>query len=136
MYSLPLQKLDSLFESIGTRQPLYIPQDNTSGRADFARWTKGATLSTALKTVRSAKDFFFPKTEPLVNFKISGKTIEVDDSRKAVEECVIIGVRACEEARFAIVAAVYLRQPPVHTYYKNTRPHSPVITLACTEPAQ
>lgn len=136
MYSLPLQKLDSLFESIGTRQPLYIPQDNTSGRADFARWTKGATLSTALKTVRSAKDFFFPKTEPLVNFKMSGKTIEVDDPRKEVEDFVIFGVRACDAASFDIVDAVYIRQQPVDTYYKNRRDHSTVITLACTEPAQ
>ena len=66
MLSISAEKIDSLFELIGSKQPLYLPVDNTSGKADFKKWEKGVKLSSALKTVRSAKDFFFPKAEKMV----------------------------------------------------------------------
>ena len=75
MLSISADKIDSLFELIGSKQPLYLPVDNTSGKADFKKWEKGVKLSSALKTVRSAKDFFFPKTEHMVSYKVSGKEI-------------------------------------------------------------
>ena len=68
MLSITKDKIDSLFELIGGSQPLYLPVDNNSGKSDFARWEKGVKLSSALKTVRSAKDFFFPKTEYRIFF--------------------------------------------------------------------
>lgn len=136
MYTLPLSQLDTLFETISSNGPLYIPVDNTSGKADFKRWEKGVRMSKALKTVRSAKDFFFPKTENLVNFRMNGKKIEVEDPRKELEDFVVFGVRSCDAASFAIVDDVYINQKPVDTYYKNRREHGTVVTLACTEPAQ
>jgi sulfhydrogenase subunit beta (sulfur reductase) len=136
MLSLPAEKIDSLFELISSKTPLYIPVDNTSGTADFMQWKHGTKISSTLRTVRSAKDFFFPKTEKLVNFKMEGKKIEVDDPRKELEDFVIFGVRACDAASFSIVDDVYLNMQPVDTYYKNRREHGIVVTLACTEPAQ
>ena len=93
MLSISADKIDSLFELVGSKQPLYLPVDNTSGKADFKRWEKGSKLSSALKTVRSAKDFFFPKTEHMVSYQVSGKEITVTDPRKDVEDFVIFGVR-------------------------------------------
>ncbi len=116
--------------------PLYLPVDNPSGKADFQKWTKGVRLSSALKTVRSAKDFFFPKAEGLVNFKMDGKKIEIEDPRADVGDFVIFGVRACDAASFDILDAVYLNMDPVDSYYKNRRDHGTVVTLACTEPAK
>ncbi len=134
MFSLPEEKINDLFECIGSQQPLYIPQMNTSGNSDFKIWTKGAKLSKALKTIRSAKDFFFPKTEHMVSMKIEGKNVSVEDPRKELEDFVIFGVRACDAASFKIVDDVYLNMTPVDSYYKNRRDHGTVITLACTAP--
>lgn len=136
MLSLSADKIDSLFELVASKEALYIPVMNTSGKADFARWKKGAKLSKALKTVRSAKDFFFPKTENLVNYTRDGQNITVEDPRKDVEDFVVFGVRACDAKSFDIVDDVYLNMAPVDTYYKNRREHGTVITLACTNPAQ
>ncbi|MCR5290129.1 MAG: 4Fe-4S dicluster domain-containing protein [Treponema sp.] len=136
MLSLSADKLDAFFETIATKAPLYLPVDTTDGKADFQRWTKGTKLSSALKTTRSAKDFFFPKTEHLVNLKMVGKHVTVEDPRKEVEDFVVFGVRACDAASFKIVDDVYLNMTPVDTYYKNRRDHGTIITLACTEPAQ
>ncbi|MFC2280439.1 MAG: 4Fe-4S ferredoxin, partial [Treponema socranskii subsp. buccale] len=99
--SLPFEKLDELFALIAQKEALYIPVDDASGKADFKRWKKGAVLSSALKTVRSAKDFFFPKIETLVHYKLSGKKIEVEDPRTESEDFVVFGVRACDAASFA-----------------------------------
>ena len=136
MLSISADKIDSLFELIGSKQPLYLPVDNTSGKADFKKWEKGVKLSSALKTVRSAKDFFFPKTEHMVSYKVSGKEIEVEDPRKEVEDFVIFGVRACDAKGFECIDNVYMHMTPQDSYYTNRREHGTVITLACNEPAK
>lgn len=136
MLSIAKDKIDSLFELIGSKQPLYLPVDNNSGKADFAKWQKGTKLSEKLKTTRSAKDFFFPKTEHLVSYEMSGKEVKVIDPRKDVEDFVIFGVRACDARGFTAIDNVYLNMNPVDSYYKNRREHGTVIVLACNEPAK
>jgi len=136
MLSIQADKIDLLFKSIADEKNLYLPQDNNSGKAEFQLWTEGSKLSQALKTVRSAKDFFFPKAERLVNYKVSGKEITVEDPRKDLKDFVIFGVRACDAKSFDIFDNVYLKMTPVDSYYKNRREHAVVITLACSEPAQ
>ena len=134
MLSIAKDKIDSLFELIGSKQPLYLPVDNNSGKADFARWQKGTKLSEKLKTTRSAKDFFFPKTEHMVSYEMNGKEVKVVDPRKEVEDFVIFGVRACDARGFTAIDNVYLNMNPVDSYYKNRREHGTVIVLACNEP--
>ena len=136
MLSIAKDKIDSLFELIGSKQPLYLPVDNNSGKADFAKWQKGTKLSEKLKTPRSAKDFFFPKTEHLVSYEMSGKEVKVVDPRKEVGDFVIFGVRACDARGFTAIDNVYLNMNPVDSYYKNRREHGTVIVLACNEPAK
>ena len=143
MLSIAADKIDSLFELIGSKQPLYLPVDNVSKaenaalvQADFKKWEIGVKLSGALKTVRSAKDFFFPKTEHMVSYKLDGKSVTVEDPRKDVEDFVIFGVRACDAKGFECIDNVYLNMNPVDSYYKNRREHGTVITLACNDPAK
>lgn len=136
MLSIAKDKIDSLFELIGSKQPVYLPVDNNSGKADFAKWQKGTKLSEKLKTTRSAKDFFFPKTEHLVSYEMSGKEVKVVDPRKEVEDFVIFGVRACDARGFTAIDNVYLNMNPVDSYYKNRREHGTVIVLACNDPAK
>lgn len=136
MLSIAKDKIDSLFELIGSKQPLYLPVDNNSGKADFARWEKGTKLSESLKTTRSAKDFFFPKTEHMVSYELNGQEVKVVDPRKEVEDFVIFGVRACDAKGFTAIDNVYLNMDPVDSYYKNHREHGTVIVLACNDPAK
>ena len=136
MFALPVEKIDSFFEAINANENLYLPVDNTSGKANFQKWEKGVKLSNNLKTIRSAKDFFFPKAENLVNYKMSGKEVTVEDPRKDVKDFVLFGVRACDAKGFEVIDNVYLNMKPVDSYYKNRREHGIVITLACNEPSQ
>ena len=67
MRKLALNRLDAFFAGIAERETLYLPVDTPAG-AKFEPWERGKTLSDALNTVRSAKDFFFPQTENLMDF--------------------------------------------------------------------
>ena len=134
MLSVSKDKINSLFEAIAKDKTLYLPVDNASGKANFEKWQKGTKLSEALKTVRSAKDFFFPKTEKMVGYKVEAGNITVEDPRKELDDFVVFGVRACDAKAFDIFDKVYLEMTPTDSYYKNRRDHAVVITLACSEP--
>ena len=100
MRKIAKSELNSLFAAIAERAKLYVPQD-TAGGAKFSEWKNGKKCSVALNTVRSAKDFFFPQTENLMDFKLSGKTIEIVDTRSETEDFVLFGVRACDVKSFS-----------------------------------
>ncbi|MBQ6034528.1 4Fe-4S dicluster domain-containing protein [Ruminococcus sp.] len=135
MLKISLDKLDELFEAISASQTLYIPTDREDGSAAYRKYESGMKLSNALNTVRSAKDFFFPQTENLVDFKMEGKNIEVIDVRKESEDFVVFGVRACDARSFTILDKVFLAEP-VDSYYKTRREHGTVVTMACTRPSE
>ena len=135
MLRISADKLDSLFEAVSSGQTLYIPADREDGEAEFRKYESGMKLSCRLNTLRSAKDFFFPQTENLVEFKLEGKKIEINDIREECEDFVIFGVRACDARSFTILDKVYLADP-VDSFYKNRRDHGTVVTLACSRPAE
>ena len=85
--------------------------------------------------MRSAKDFFFPQTENLMDFKVEGKNIEVIDTRSECEDFVLFGVRACDVKSFEVLDRVFLAEP-VDSYYKNRREHGIILSLACTRPQE
>ena len=132
MKKLSLSQLPALFAAIAEKETLYLPVD-AEGGARFERFTEGKTLTGELNTVRSAKDFFFPQTENLAEFKMEGKNIEVIDPRTETEDFVVFGVRACDARSFSILDKVFLVDP-VDTYYKNRREHGTIVSLACTRP--
>lgn len=76
-----LSDLDSLFALISNKRELYLPVDGTDGRAHYSAWHEGVELSQKTNTVCSAKDFFFPQSEDLVEFRLSGNSISVLDIR-------------------------------------------------------
>lgn len=134
MRKISLDKLNELFRAVSSDNTLYVPVD-ANGGARFEKWEEGKTLSDALNTVRSAKDFFFPQTENLMDFKTEGKTVEVIDTRSECEDFVIFGVRACDVKSFEVLDRVFLSEP-VDTYYKNRREHGVIVSLACNKPVE
>ncbi len=134
MRKISADKLNTLFAEIAKDNALYMPQD-TDGGAKFEKWEEGSTLSAALNTVRSAKDFFFPQTENLMDFKLEGKNIEIIDTRKECEDFVVFGIRACDVKSFEVLDRVFLAEP-VDTYYKNRREHAVLMSVACTKPQE
>jgi len=134
MRNCPLTKLDELFAAIAKEAALYLPVDGEGG-AKYEKWSEGVKMSRALNTVRSPKDFFFPQTENLMDFKVSGKNIELIDTREEAEDFVVFGVRACDVKSFEVLDRVFLMDMP-DSYYQNRREHGVIISLACTRPTE
>ena len=135
MRKISLNNLDSLFAAIAKVETLYLPVDGKEGKADYKKWEAGDVMSSSLNTQRSPKDFFFPQTENLMEFKVSGKEIEVIDTRDEKEDFVVFGVRACDAKSFDILDTVFLSEP-CDSYYANRREHATIVTLACTRPSE
>jgi len=133
MRKISLSNLDKLFAKISENAKLYIPVDGNNGIASYKLWKEGVKLSNALNTVRSAKDFFFPQTENLMEFKTEGKNIEIIDVREEKEDFVVFGVRGCDVKSFEILDRVFLAEP-VDTYYASRREKGVIISLACGRP--
>ena len=135
MYKIKRTELDKLYAAIAKEQMLYIPC-NVNGKVNYAVWGEGADVDVnTLKTVKSAKEVFFPQSEDIVSFKTSGKNITITDDRKESEDFVVFGVRACDCRSFDILDKVFLSDP-VDTFYKTKREHGTVVTLACNEPEE
>ncbi len=135
MRKCSLNTLDNVFAAINNAATLYLPVDNSEGNAVYTQWAEGAKWSDALNTVKSPKDFFFPQLENMMEFKTSGKNIEIIDTRKASEDFVVFGVRACDVKSFEILDRVFLVEP-VDSYYATRREHGIIISVACTRPTE
>ena len=133
MRKISLEKIDSLFSAIAENNVLYMPVDTKTG-AKYEKWEDGKKLSDSLNTVRSAKDFFFPQTENLMDFKVEGKKIEVIDTRSETEDFVVFGVRACDVKSFDVLDKVFLAEPQ-DSYYKNP-PRARGYNVACLHKAE
>lgn len=127
------EKLPEAFDRISATQDLFLPVKK-AGEVNYGKYEKGAEVSLdTLKTVRSAKDFFFPQSETMMKFKLSGKNIEIKDIRKEHAPFVVFGVRGCDLKLFSILDNVFL-QEPVDTFYKARREAATIVTLACNKP--
>ena len=135
MKKLPISRLNELFAAVSAQQTLYIPSDDAAGQAHFAVWHEGMTLSSAHNTVRSAKDLFFPQVENLMGFKVTGKQIDLIETRDVLAPFTLFGVRACDFRSFEILDRVFLAEP-ADTYYQSRREHATIVTLACGEPEE
>ena len=130
-----LSNSDALFKAISDIATLYIPVDLEKGRVAYKKYADGLVMSDALKTDRSAKDFFFPQTQTLMEFKTDGKNIEVIDNRSESEDFVVFGVRGCDVKSLEVLDKVFLAEP-VDSYYKTRREHGVIVSMACNKPTE
>ena len=135
MRKISLDSINKVFAKIAETDKLYLPVDGSDGAAVYTEWSEGKEWSNALNTVRSPKDFFFPQVENLMEFKTSGKNIELLDIREEAEDFVIFGVRACDVKSFDVLDRVFLSDP-VDSFYASRREHGVIVSLACSKPSE
>ena len=127
--------INKIFAALSQSHSVYLPANGSDGQAHYTKWEEGVEYSRALNTSRSAKDFFFPQTENLMDFKLEGKTIEVIDTRDENEDFVLFGVRPCDVRSVDILDRVFLAEP-VDSYYASRREHGVIMSVSCTRPAE
>ena len=135
MKKLSLNAINAFFARISADRKLYLPIEK-AGQVDFYEWNAGEKVRLdVLKTVRSAKDVFFPQVEDLLKFRMEGKAIEIEEAPRQDQDFVIFGVRGCDARSFDILDRVFLVDPR-DEFYAARRAHGIVVTLACSEPVE
>ena len=135
MKKIAMASLNALFAKIAADKKLYLPIEK-AGKVDFYEWSEGENVRLdAIKTVKSAKDVFFPQVENLLKFRMEGKSIEINQAPLCEEDFVIFGVRGCDAKSFEILDRVFLVDPR-DEFYAARRAHGIVVTLACGEPEE
>lgn len=135
MYKIAKDRLPDLYAAVAAIKNIYVPVESAN-QCLFEQWTPVSNVNIdCLKTVKSAKELFFPQSENLISFKVSNKNIDIIEDRDPSEPFVIFGVRACDAKSFEVLDNVFLSEP-VDTFYKNRRENGVVVTLACNEPEE
>ena len=125
--------LPRVFAKIANTVDLFLPVKK-AGQTDFCKWTEGDKVDlNKLKTTKSAKNAFFPQTQDLVKFQVSGKEIKVEDPVMPDAKQVIFGVKACDERSFHILDLAFTEDFP-DTFYQARRENTTVVSLACNKP--
>lgn len=127
--------LAALLKYIGENQPLYIP-GRVSGQTNYVRYDNNTDVDLdTLKTVKSAKEAFFPQSETLYTVKTEDGKYRVSQQELQNEEFVLFGVKGCDMKGIEVLDKVFLSDP-VDTFYKARREKGTIVTLACGEPEE
>ena len=75
MLKCSAESMNAVFAKLSESMKVYLPVDRGDGKTTYDVWAQGKEWSHALNTERSAKGFFFPQTENLIEFKTEVKKI-------------------------------------------------------------
>lgn len=84
-------------------------------------------------TKMSAKEFIFPRHEPLFTYEFEKSSIRIKDVEPQVRKTVIVGLRPCDAAGFAVMDKVFHWDYDDKFYWKR-REATTLITMGCSEP--
>ena len=135
MYKIAKENLSALFQLIAENRELYLPV-KTAGQTNFAAWSADAEVDLdTLKTVKSAKDAFFPQSEGLYTVKKEGKKMSIEPESLKEQDFVVFGMRACDVKGLEVLDKVFLSDP-IDTFYAARRDHGTIVAFACHEPEE
>ena len=135
MMKIAREAIGALCARIAAEQSLILPV-KTAGQTNFAAWEEGAEIDLCtLKTVKSAKDAFFPQSETLYTCKTEDKKITVTPEKLTDEHFVLFGIKACDLQGIEVLDKVFLSEP-IDTFYAARRSHGTVVALACAAPSE
>lgn len=135
MKKIAKEALPKLYKKIAEAKELIIPV-KVSGQTNYKVWTEDAEVDLdTLKTVKSAKDAFFPQSETLYTVKKEDKKLHIEPETLKNQEFVVFGMKACDVQGVAVLDKVFLVDP-VDSFYAARREHGIIVAMACHEPEE
>lgn len=135
MYKIEKSRLGELFAAIAAQEDLFLPIKKCD-QANYGLWTEEAEVDLdTLKTVKSAKDCFFPQSETLYRCEKKDGKLEIDPAKLQDKPFAVFGMRACDVQAVKVLDNVFLNDP-VDSYYAARREHGTLVAMACHEPEE
>ncbi len=133
MYKISVDNLSALYTAIAENNDLFLPV-KTAGQTNFGLWTENADVDIkTLKTVKSAKDIFFPQSESLYQVRRQDGKLEIQGEALREKPFVVFGIRGCDVKGMEVLDKVFLSDP-VDGYYAARRQMGTIVSLACGRP--
>ncbi len=133
MYKIKKESLKALYAAIAEQYDLFLPV-KSAGQTNFGLWTEDAEADIdTLKTVKSAKDIFFPQSEALYQVRRREGKLEIQSESLRQTPFVVFGIRGCDVKGLAVLDKVFLSDP-ADSYYAARRQMGTVVSLACSRP--
>ena len=133
MYKIQKENLSALYAAIAAKNDLFLPV-KTAGQVNFGLWTEAADVAIeTLKTVKSAKDIFFPQSESLYQVRRQEGKLEIRGTDVCQTPFVVFGIRGCDVKGLEVLDKVFLSEP-VDSYYAARRQMGTVVSMACGRP--
>ena len=133
MYKIQKENLNALYAANAEKNDLFLPV-KAADQVNFGLWAEDAdTDIDTLKTVKSAKDIFFPQSEALYQVRRREGKLEIRSEGLRQKPFVVFGIRGCDVKGLAVLDKVFLSEP-VDSYYAARRQMGTVVSLACGRP--
>jgi ferredoxin len=133
MYKIQKCGLPKLYAAMAGENDLFLPV-RTAGQTNFGLYTENAEVDIdTLKTVKSAKDIFFPQSEILYKVRREEGKFAVEGAVLRQTPFVVFGIRGCDVQALAVLDKVFLSDP-VDSYYAARRQMGIIISQACGRP--
>ncbi len=135
MKKIARENLPALYARIAESADLYLPVKN-GGQTNFAAYSEDANVDLdTLKTIKSAKDAFFPQSETLYSCQRDGKKLSITPEALQSRPFVVFGMRACDVRGVEVLDKVFLSDP-VDSFYAARRAHGTMVAIACNTPEE
>lgn len=85
-----------------------------------------------INTVRSPKEFFFPITEPVLEFEYNNKELKISDTLPKANDSIIIGLRPCDIIALGVIDDVFNYEYK-DEFYNKRRNNNILIGVACED---
>ena len=133
MYQIKTDALTKLYATIAAQKDLFLPV-KTAGQTNFGLWTESAEADIqTLKTVKSAKDIFFPQSENLYRVRREEGKFTVEPQALQEKPFVVFGIRGCDVKGIEVLDKVFLSDP-VDSFYAARRENGTLVSMACGRP--
>jgi ferredoxin len=80
----------------------------------------------------SFKEFFFPQTEVIANYRTAGKGVELNGVEPSSPPIVVFGARPCDGASLSALRSVFTWDF-IDEFYTKRENGSVIVTIACTK---
>lgn len=135
MKKIARKDLGALLSLIAQSKKIYLPVKKAD-QTNYALYSEDAQIDLdTLKTVKSAKEVFFPQSETLYTVTKEDKKIRITQQELESEDFVLFGVRGCDVKGIEVLDKVFLSEP-VDSFYSARRQHGIIVSLACNEPEE
>ncbi len=133
MYQIQKANLPALYAAIAAQNDLFLPV-KAAGQVNFGLWSEAAEADIdTLKTVKSAKDIFFPQSENLYQVNRQDGKLNIRGEALCDQPFVVFGIRGCDVKGLEVLDKVFLSEP-VDSYYAARRKMGTLVALACGRP--